>query len=396
MATDSITSNSDIFSVIAQQQTLRDNSATTALSNGISLMQKNKYKEAAQAFKQAAIYKPELTEAYTFLGDAYTRLGKKKEAIDTYKLSLKVDRTQDTLYTNIANLYVDLGKTAEAEKSLRAGIKQNDQNTLAYYTLGLLQAKQGDYKNAEAQFRKVTRLEPKDGNGYYALGMSLNGQGKYDDAISYLKKASTLKKDFSIAMFELGKSYAAVGDIEKVNEQITKLKKITTADATLSAAELTNQITKPGISSFNPVNSSLNLNMGPISLLAINSSTFINPGATADVTVKFVFDSEMDQTSVTNITNWSISKATGGTAGIYRNGFYDPKNVPIPTMPRQVGYDPVKREATLLFSLTQNSTAADGMIDPSHMVFKFKGIDKSGKAMDPLADQFDGFRGSAF
>jgi hypothetical protein len=64
-------------------------------------------------------------------------------------------------------------------------------------------------------------------------------------------------------------------------------------------------------------------------------------------------------------------------------------------MPKQVTYDPVNREATLVFSLTQNSSA-DGIIDPSHLVFKFKGTDQNGKAMDPLADQYDGFKGSSF
>ncbi|MDD2850980.1 MAG: tetratricopeptide repeat protein [Desulfuromonadaceae bacterium] len=395
MAIDATSGSSDIFSVIAMQQTLRENSANTALSNGIALMQKKKYSQAALAFKQASIYKPELTEAYTFLGDAYTRLGKKKEAIDTYKLSLKVDRAQDALYTNIAGLYVDLGKPAEAEKSLRDGIKQNDQNTLAYYTLGLLESKSGKYVDAEKQFRKVIRLEPKDGNGYYALGMALNGQGKYDDAISYLKKATTLKKDFSAAINELGKAYAGIGDLDKTNEQIARLNKIGTSDAVISATELTDQITRPGIYYADSVTSSFNLNLGPISLLAIDSSTFITPNASKEVTVKFVFNSDMEASSVTNITNWSISKASGGTAGIYNNGFYNPLNIAAPTLPQRVSYDPVAREATLAFTLTQNSSG-DGVIDPSHLVFKFNGTDVKGKTMDPLADQYNGYRGSPF
>jgi hypothetical protein len=111
--------------------------------------------------------------------------------------------------------------------------------------------------------------------------------------------------------------------------------------------------------------------------------------------VKFVFDSDMDPSSVKNITNWSISKAAGGEAGIYNNGLYSPKNISAPAIPKQASYDPLTREATLVFTLTQNSTA-DGTIDASHLVFKFTGTDKNGKSMDPLADQFDGFRSTPF
>ena len=391
MAVDSTNNSMNIFSTIALQQNLRDNAANTALSSGITLMQKKKYEEAARAFKQASSLKPELTEAYTFLGDAYTRLGKKKEAIATYTLSLQIDRTQDALYTNIANLNIDLGNTSEAEKAFKAGIKQNSLNTLAYYTLGLLETDQGKYTDAEGRFRKVIQLEPRDGNGYYALGKALNGQGRYDEAITSLEKATTLKRDFVPAITELGKAYAGKGDLDMVNELIDRLDSIATSDAILSSQELTDQITKPGISYFNATNSSLNLFMPlPTSLLAIDPETFITPDASSDVTVRFVFDSDMDPTSVMNIANWSISRASGGSGGLYSNGLYSPTNVATPSLPRQVSYDPLTREAKLSFSLTQNSTG-DGTIDPSHLIFKFKGVDSSGKSMNPLADEFSGF-----
>jgi hypothetical protein len=64
-------------------------------------------------------------------------------------------------------------------------------------------------------------------------------------------------------------------------------------------------------------------------------------------------------------------------------------------MPRQVNYDPLTRSATLTFSIAQNATA-DATIDTSHLVFKFKGTDSRGVAMDPKGDEFDGFRMEAF
>ena len=393
-----ITSSADIFTVLSSQQDLRDSAANTALSSGISLMENKKYAEAARAFKMASAYKPELTQAYTFQGDAYARLGKKPEAAAAYELSLKVDSSQSTVYSSLANVYVDMGKTTDAIKTLQKAVKANNLNTPAYYTLGLLQAKNGDYKSAEAQFRQVIRIEPKDGNGYYALGMALNGQGKNQDAIRPLEQAITLKKDFDTAITELGKAYIKLGETDKVQTQIDKLNKIGTSNAAFSAADLADQIRKPGIFYYNAIKSSLQLSSGPVNLLSldpIDSTDFTTAGASKNVTVTFAFDSSMDPASVMNVTNWTITKAAGGTAGIYDNGTYSPKNVPIPLIPMRVTYDPASQEATLTFAISQNSTV-DGKIDPSHLVFRFKGTDANGATMDSTADQYDGFKSGAF
>lgn len=385
---------SSIFDVISMQSALRDNSANTALSNGISLMQKKKYSQAVQAFKQAAALKPDLAEAYAFQGDGLVRLGQKKEAEAAYKLAVKVDKTLDSVYSSLAGLQIDLGKKKEAAKTLQDAVKVNWQNTPAWYTLGHLQVQDGKYKEAEESFKKVVRLEPRDGNGYYGLGLALNGQKKYDEAIFQLNKATSLKRDFSAALGELGQSYIGKGDTAKVKEIIEKLTKMGTNDASLAAFSLKEQVTKPKIGYADASGSSLSLIYGPLPLLAIDSD-FSAPGATKDMTVKFVFDSDMDMKSVKDITNWSISKASGGDAGLYNNGLYSPKSAPIPAIPKQVNYDPLTRSATLTFSVAQNATL-DATIDTSHLVFKFKGTDSRGVAMDPKGDEYNGFRMESF
>jgi tetratricopeptide (TPR) repeat protein len=394
MATD--TNNSNILTVIAGQQNLRSSAANTALSNGVTLMEKKKYAEAARAFKQAAAYDPTMANAYTFMGDAYTRLGKKSEAAAAYELSLKVDRTQDTVYSSLANVYLSQNRTTDAEKVLKKAVQRNNQNTPAFYTLGQLMAQRGDYKDAETQFRRVISLEPKDGNGHYALGMALNGQGKSRDAIAPLEKAIKLKKNFEAAYLELGEVYIKMGDTDKAQEQVDKLNNIQTSFASVSSAKLTNEMQKPGIYYYDSAKSSLQLSLNAMDLTSLDPATFATPDASKDVSVSFVFDSEMDPASITKTTNWSISKATGGTAGIYNNGLtYSPQNVPVPAIPKVVTYDPDTREATLVFTVAQNSTG-DGKIDPSHLVFRFKGTDSRGMTMDPTADQYDGFKNAVF
>jgi tetratricopeptide (TPR) repeat protein len=296
----------------------------------------------------------------------------------------------------LAGVYIDNGQTAEAEKVLKAGIKQNKQNTLAYYMLGQLQAQNKDYTAAEANFREVIKLEPKDGNGYYALGMALNGEGKYKEAAEQLQKATQLKKDFSPAILELGRSYVGLGDKENAQKQVDALNAIETSDAYYSAQELTAEIRQPKISYYSSSKSSLSLSLPNTSLLALDPSTFIDPGTRSDFTVTFGFDSEMDIGSVMDPLNWRISKASGGTAGLYNNGLYTAKDVPVPYIPKSVTYDPTTKQATLTFSIRQLATSNEGTIDPKHLVFKFLGKDVDGKSMDTTADEYNGWNKEPF
>jgi tetratricopeptide (TPR) repeat protein len=389
------TSGSSAFDALALQETIRESVANITLSSGITLYSQKKYTQAAQAFKQAAAMNPALAQAYTYLGYTQMQQGKQQDAIKSLTLSLKVDKTQDQVYSDLANLYIDMRKPADAEKTLQNAIKQNNQNTLAYYTLGQLQSQRGDNVDAEKQFRKVIRLEPNDGNGYYALGMALNGQGRYSEAITQLNRATSLKQDFVAAISELGKAYNATGDAYSAQRQVDKLNKIGSSDAKLAAQNLTTSMTKPAISDINASGTTLPYVFGTIPLLVINPMNTQAPGAAQDITIKFDFNSDMDASSVTNIANWSITKASGGAAGLYNNGLYSPKSVNIPAIPKQVTYDPVNNQAVLTFTVHQNATG-DGTIDPSHLVFKFKGVDANGNAMDPTANAIDGFSNTPF
>lgn len=397
-----------MFSALTSTADLRASLANTLLSSGISSMQNKNYTQAAASFRQAVALQPDLTEAYTYQGDAYSRLGKRKEAIEAYKMSLSVDKTQDEVYTTLAGVYIDNGQQDEAQKILKAGIKQNKQNTLAYYMLGQLQAQNKDYASAEANFRQVVKLEPKDGNGYYALGMALNGQERYKEAAVALEKATSLKKEFSPALLELGRAYLGLGDKDKAQAQVDALNAIETSDAYTSALELAAEIKQPKLSYYNSTKSTLNLNINPkVSsvALAVLDPVFLQPGASKDFTVQLAFDSEMDGGSVMNPLNWRISKASGGTDGLYNDGLYSARDTSVPYIPKSVVYDPTTRQATLTFTLRQkadtnggtfNAFTEGGTIDPKHLIFKFMGKDVNGKEMDPTADQYEGWKGGVY
>lgn len=398
-----------MFFALNNTQALRSNAATTSLNSGITLMQNKQYKQAAAAFRMATAYDPTNTDAYNFMAQAYMNSGDHTKAIEAYKLSIKVysggqstgtsSSTKDQIQVQLANIYIQDKRPADAEKELRSAFKANPRNVVVPYTLGQLLVQQGRPQEAEAFFRSAVKLAPNDGNAYYGLGLSLNQQNKADEAITTLQKAVSLKKDFTNALYELGDAYSKNGQKERVQMQIDSLAQINTDQSNSYAAILKDTIKQPKFVVIDETSkSSFKTSLGYVPLIAIDSQ-FVQPDASKEVSVTFLFDSSMDPDSVNNISNWSIRKAQGATinpwSGLYDNGMYRSTDTVISPMPSRVSYDPTSQEATIFFSLKQNSTAT-GTVDTSGVVFSFNGKDINGKKMDPTADQIDGFAQNAF
>lgn len=398
-----------IFSAL-DTQSLRSNAATTSLNNGITLMQNQQYKEAAAAFRLSTSYDPANTDAYNFMAQAYLSDGDNTKAIAAYKLSLTVYKsklstatsstTQDQVLVNLANIYIQENRPVDAENALREAIKTNSQNVVAPYTLGQLFLQQGRTEDAEGFFRSAVKLSPMDGNAYYGLGLSLSQQGKTSDAMDTLNQAISLKTDFSKAIYELGNAFGADGQKDQAQAQIDALRAIGTDESNSYAAILTDAIRQPKFFRIDTTSkSSFNTLLGSTNLLAIDPVKFNKPGASKEVSVTFLFDSSMDTASVSNIANWNIRKAQGASfnpyTGLYDIGRYQSTDTAVPLLPSRVFYNPATQEATIFFSITQNSTGT-GTIDASRIIFSFNGRDVNGKKMDPTGDQIDGYSGSAF
>ena len=80
-----------------------------------------------------------------------------------------------------------------------------------------------------------------------------------------------------------------------------------------------------------------------------------------------------------------------GPAASYNFGMIVPSSeAEISSAPDNVTYDESLMQATVRFTIRQNSTA-DATIDPSHIIFKFSGEDRYGNRMDLNGDEYSSF-----
>jgi Flp pilus assembly protein TadD len=381
------------------QQAQRASLANNQLIAGVRMLQKSRPDEAIKFFKKAVALDSSSVDAYNYLGNAYLSQKKNKEAIETYKKLVAMKPFDKDAAVSLGNAYAQDQKYAEAEKSYKKAVSLSPNDKVAHYSLGQTYLLQNKLKEAETEFLKVSRIAPRDANGFYALGQTYNKMGKFDAAITNLKQALSLKhENFTLAEVELGYAYAGKGDDYNLERQINKLKKIdSTAALELQAATLKPKFTSVSAGSYDPFIPTLGPNTALELLTATDPKhTLSQANASKTFTMDFQFNSDMDTVSVQTVSNWQVSKASGGTAGYYNYG-YTPNQQNQANLPiiQSIAYNVKNRLATVTFALKQNADVS-AVIDPSHLVFKFSGKNINGKAMDPNADQYDGFAGKPF
>jgi tetratricopeptide (TPR) repeat protein len=386
----------NLFSATGTQWNGLETLANQALSSGIDKYQNKDYEGAAKDFKRAfglSPYSDFAYEATQYASMAFQALGQTDQAIKVYQQAIKVNSTDDRLHLDIGNLLFGEERYGEAIDHYETAVRLYDDSTNRF-SLGQAYLKTGRYGDAQNQFEKIVQrggLESR--NGYFGLGQTYKAQKNYTAAINQFERAIAEDRDFYSAYSEMGFTYADMGETEKAQEVAQTLadKDATTAD---TLKRYINKLT-PSKIMFAYADSTFKYYMKPKSALSALNSYLSNASASQTVTIKFQFSKEMDRDSVQDIFNWNIQRSAETDPGMrYNNGQSLPSTeIKVPLYPIDVFYDEDAMTAKLRFRLNQNETA-DGTIDPSHIVFSFKGLDIDGNPLDADYDQFMGFSGS--
>ena len=383
---------SALFGIQLQQQNGMENLSNQFLQTGIEHYQHKKYDEAVKAFEAAINLAPNSThntDTTKYLAQTYFKLEEKEKAFATYENAIKRRPTDEDLRTSLGQLYFSEERYEEAEKQYKAAMEINT-SAINRYSYGESLLKVGNYIEAEHQFREVRRLEPESYAGDYGLGKMYAQTEEYDDAIEHFEKALKLTPTFYDALAEIGYTYADMGEVEKAREVQAELEELDENLSTMLQYYIDEK--EPPKFALAFATSTFPYN-GPKEFQVSAIDSYLeDANAEMSVTMEFMFTKEMDPKSVENELNWTISRATSSNiAKTYNFGEEIPETeITLDGFPEYVIYDPDTLTATVGFTIRQNETA-DGTIDPSHILFKFKGEDINGVSMDPDGDEFTGF-----
>ncbi len=381
----------NVGNALFSESTGRQALAVGAINRGATAAQAKDYTRAIQEFRRAAAYDTTDPNAYRYMGQVYMMMSQPDDAIAAYKKALVIDPQNADAKNELAGVYIQQNKYDEAEKLLKDIMKTDATNAGPPTTLGFLYLNTGRYAEAETQFTKVTLLAPTSGTAYYNLGLLRNKEGKYNEAVGLFQKALTLNPKSENAHADLAYAYLGLGRVDDARQQYNQLINMGTTTGNTLAVQVMHEITTPKFLYSDPALGNFSAVLGPDTPVSALDASLATPGASKVFRMAFTFNQPMDPSSVMNALNWQISEGTGGAAGAYNYGvsLHPDRDAHVAIAPLAVNYDPYSNTAVVYFRVSQN-TAGDALIDPSHLVFKFTGVDAYGRSMDKGGDEYDG------
>jgi superkiller protein 3 len=154
-------------------------------------------------------------QSYVNQGDEYLKSDQDKEALESFRRAVEIDKDLGVGYLKLGMAYNALNLDEEANKAYKSAIgayekkiKTEPKNARAHYEMGQAYYRLGKYEEAARAFSQATRFEPENGDMFFELGMSHYKMARYDAAVVALKKSITLDPD----------NYRAVEALEKAQD----------------------------------------------------------------------------------------------------------------------------------------------------------------------------------
>ncbi len=153
------------------------------------------------------------------------------EAIDAYKLAIRLDPNYAPAYGGLGDAHFNSGNWEQGLAAYKEQARIEPNNAQAQYDLGYAYNAMGRHGEAFAPLVKATSLDPGFAEAYYGIGYAYLRGADFEKSISFFKSAIRLQADYADAFYGLGQAYARLGQGDAANEQ---LKKLSTIDSKLS------------------------------------------------------------------------------------------------------------------------------------------------------------------
>jgi tetratricopeptide (TPR) repeat protein len=178
-----------------------------AFHSGVRSMTNGNYADAIGSLKSATGLKPDYTEAWAALGDAYMKLKDCQNGIAAYRRALEFAPDNPGYIQAIAYGYLYLNNLDKAEDFY---LKLVETDTLSYEgneQLGFIYQKKDDVDYAIKYYRAALRARPADAATMETLAGLYEKKGNEDRRFEYLQKAVEAAPDNCDFRTQLGLAY---------------------------------------------------------------------------------------------------------------------------------------------------------------------------------------------
>ena len=153
------------------------------------------------------------------------------EAIDAYKIAVRLDANYAPAYGGLGDAYFNSGNSEQALAAYKEQARLAPNDAQAQFDLGYFYNAMGRHGEAFGPLVKATSLDPNFAEAFYGIGFAYLRGADFEKSVSFLKSAVRIKPDYAEAYYGLGQAYARLGKADLANEQ---LKKLNTFDSRLA------------------------------------------------------------------------------------------------------------------------------------------------------------------
>jgi tetratricopeptide (TPR) repeat protein len=202
---------------------------------GDNLLQMRAYEPAVEVFVAAIRRHPRSARLQVGLGIARYSRGEYRDAVEAFCQAADLAPSDPRPYQFLGEMY-GVSPEVSGEISTRLGrfVETHPKNALAHfhYAMSLWKGSTEalDANNArrvEALLRRAVTLDPKLTKGFFELGVLLADQQRYEEAIEQLRRATTLQPSLSQAHYRLAQLYQRTGRKDLAAKELQTFRQLT-------------------------------------------------------------------------------------------------------------------------------------------------------------------------
>ncbi len=176
---------------------------------------KGRIAEAMEQYRLSLKIKPNYEDALNNLGYALAGQRKYAEAIPLYEAALRIRPKHAEVHNNLGNALSETGKIDEAIQHYLIALQQKPEHADAHNNLGIALAMKGKLDEAITHFHAAIRYKPNYASAHSNLGNAFAVQHKLDEAIKEFQESLRLKPDEAQPHNNLGNVLMEQGRVEE-------------------------------------------------------------------------------------------------------------------------------------------------------------------------------------
>ncbi len=196
---------------------------TNALNNtGITLMERGRFSEAADSFRQALKADPRFLHGRINLGRALLLMDDMDGAIAQFQEVLRADPNLAEVHNLLGNIHLERGNLQGAEHEFRRALEIAPDGTDVHNSLGILYERMGRDDQALEEYEKVIAVDPDYAEGFNNIGLVHRRRGDPRRAIELFRKAIEADADFPGSYNNMGLAWQDLGDLTEARRSFER------------------------------------------------------------------------------------------------------------------------------------------------------------------------------